>query len=257
VFAARLRPAGTPAAEDPAGKSAEGPAEGPDDSTAGFGSLCVYKPAAGERPLWDFPGAILAKHEVAAFQVSELLGWDLVPPTVWREDLPAGPGIVQQWLAADVTPEVAVCAPDEVPAGWLKVLRGEDEHGQEVVLAHRNSPRLAQIALFDVVINNADRKAGHLLGSGESIRGIDHGVAFHPEWKVRTVLWGFAGSGIPEPMLESLGDVQGILTAGDVDLAGVGPDARLAMLDRIGELLHSATFPTPRPGWPVVPWPLW
>lgn len=247
VFAARLcaeSQGAEPLPDDPSGSRPNG-------------IDCVYKPAAGERPLWDFPGAILAKHEVAAFQVSELLGWDVVPPTVWREDLPAGPGIVQQWLDADITSDVAVFAPEKLRPGWLAVLQGEDEHGNEVVLAHRDHPRLAQIALFDVVINNADRKAGHLLGSGGQIRGIDHGVAFHSEWKVRTVLWGFAGSAIPTDLLAPLKDLHRALASDEIELAGVGTDARQAMRTRIHDLLDTARFPTPRPGWPVVPWPLW
>ncbi|MDQ1247430.1 MAG: hypothetical protein QG597_1800 [Actinomycetota bacterium] len=219
--------------------------------------MCVYKPAAGERPLWDFPGSVLARHEVAAYAVSQLLGWALVPPTVWREDAPAGPGVVQAWVPSDVSEDVAVLAPDQVGPGWLPVLAGTDEHDREVVVAHRDHERLADIALFDVLINNADRKAGHLLGDGDEVMAIDHGVAFHPQWKVRTVLWGFAGRPLSERQQGALEDCASALSGGGLDLPGVGAPALAALAERVGDLRRSPVFPSPRPGWPVVPWPLW
>ena len=217
---------------------------------------CVYTPAAGERPLWDFPGMTLARHEVAAYQVSEALGLNVVPPTVWRDDLDHGPGAVQQWVHSDTTGDVAVFDADAVPAGWLAVMSGEDAYGQQVVVAHRDSPRLADIALLDVVINNSDRKAGHLLGDGSQVMGIDHGVAFHHEWKLRTVLWGFAGRALTAAQMDALVAVRDAV-GGGMPLEGVGLQARAALLRRVHDLLEAGEYPAPRPGWPVVPWPLW
>lgn len=217
---------------------------------------CVYKPASGERPLWDFPGMTLARHEVAAFQVSEAMGVSAVPPTVWRDDLEYGPGAVQAWVEADVTDDVEVFTRTAVPPGWLPVMSGEDGSGRDVVVAHRDSARLADIALFDVVINNSDRKAGHLLGNAAAVMGIDHGVAFHPEWKLRTVLWGFAGRALTDEQVIALERLRTAVSDG-IELDGVGVQGRAALLGRVEDLLAAACYPPPRPGWPVVPWPLW
>lgn len=218
---------------------------------------CVYKPAAGERPLWDFPQAVLGRHEVAAYEVSEALGWGIVPPTVWRDDGPAGPGVVQKWVSEPITDDVAVVTPDDVAPGWLAILRGVDERDREVVLVTRDTTRLADIAVFDVVINNADRKAGHLLGSGADVIGIDHGVAFHHEWKVRTVLWGFAHRPLTEHRIADLRRLAVAVSSGEAQLIGISAAGRQALLNRIDDLLTEGVFPAPRPGWPVVPWPLW
>ena len=224
---------------------------------------CVYKPVAGEKPLWDFPGSVLAKHEVAASEICRLLGHEFVPVTVWREDAPAGSGVVVEWVDAEVTDDVGVFEVERVPADWLPVLRAVDERDREVVVAHRDTQVLADIALFDVIINNSDRKAGHLLGQGESVRAIDHGVAFHHEWKLRTVLWGFAGRELSAAQRAAVAQVAA--TAADPDtlaqqapsVAELGPLARVGINDRCGQLLRTGVFPLPRPGWPVVPWPLW
>lgn len=216
--------------------------------------LCAYKPASGERPLWDYPGAVLALHEVWAYQVDRALGWGLVPPTVWREDAPLGPGMLQTWIDAEPTGDVDVLLPGEVPADWLPVLRGEDERGREVVVAHRDTERLADVAVFDALINNSDRKAGHLLGDGSTIMGIDHGVAFSPEPRLRTVLWGFAGRELAPRHTSGLQR----LIESPPELAGdPGDVAGAALQERAESLLAAGRFPEPAPGWPVVPWPLW
>lgn len=215
----------------------------------------AYKPAAGERPLWDFPGAVLARNEVAAYDIDRLLGFGCVPVTVWRDDAPLGPGAVQQWVDGNPTADIDVFPPPELPAEWLMVLRGEGPRGEEVVLAHRDSRRLEDIAVLDVVINNADRKAGHLLGDGGHIMAIDHGVAFHPQWKLRTVLWGFAGRPLSQRHSAAL---RRLHTAADQgSIGGLEEAACEAMNHRVVDLLATGVFPSPRPGWPVVPWPLW
>lgn len=208
----------------------------------------VYKPQAGEQPLWDFPSGTLSRREKAAAVLDELLGFGQVPRTVWREDGPAGPGIVQQWVEGSI--DLALFAPGEVPEDWVGIVDAQTRDGL-VVVAHRVDQATARIALFDVVANNADRKGGHLLRTGEGLFGIDHGVTFHEEPKLRTVLWGFIGTPIPEEMLEAvaaadLAQLEPWLTPREVD----------ATRRRAEELLHARVFPGPGAGWPSLPWPL-
>ena len=162
------------------------------------GVRVVYKPIAGERPLWDFPDGTLAAREVAAYAVSEALGWDIVPPTVLG-DGPHGPGMVQLWRdeVEDAAP-VDIVGEGELPAGYRHVFDGLDAHDQPVSLVHEDSAPLRRMALFDVVVNNADRKGGHVLPMPDGHRhGVDHGLTFHVEHKLRTVLWGFVGEPSP------------------------------------------------------------
>lgn len=147
----------------------------------------VYKPVSGERPLWDFPDGTLAARERAAFVLSDAAGWNVVPLTQLREG-PMGEGSFQEWVDADVT-SVDVVAPSEVPEDWHLVMTGVDEAGREVALAHAPDDGLRRIALFDAVINNADRKGGHILtGDDGSHYAIDHGVTFHNEPKLLSLI---------------------------------------------------------------------
>ena len=156
---------------------------------------CVYKPIAGERPLWDFPGGSLAGREVSARLVSEAGGFGIVPPTVMR-DGPYGRGMCQRWVHVDPERDlVDVVPPDFDEPGWIAVLEAEDHRERPVLLVHADDDRLRDMALLDVVINNADRKGGHVLAEPEPasrVCGCDHGVCFHEEPKLRTVLWGWA-----------------------------------------------------------------
>ncbi len=155
----------------------------------------VYKPIAGERPLWDFPDGNLAHREVAAYAVSEVLGWDIAPPT-WLRDGPLGPGMVQLWQETDPTQQaVTLVAADGMPdEGWCHVFDGLDERDRPVSLIHEDSPALRRMAVFDIVVNNADRKGGHVLEMTDGHRhGVDHGLTFHTDHKLRTVLWGWLG----------------------------------------------------------------
>lgn len=193
---------------------------------------CVYKPIAGERPLWDFPDGTLAGREVGAYLVSEATGWDVVPPTVMR-DGPLGPGACQLWI--DI-----------------------DEDADVMALLHSNHPGLRRMAVFDAVVNNADRKGGHLLPTpGGHIYGVDHGVCFAAEDKLRTVLWQWRGTALPDDALDTLaalridlaGDlgtqIKGLITAREVS----------AIRRRVDRLLREGLFPMPGDGWPAVPWP--
>ncbi len=162
------------------------------------GVQCVYKPSSGERPLWDFTDGTLAAREYAAWVVSDHLGWDVVPPTVLR-DGPAGPGMVQLWMESEESAEgepdpVDVVPEGPLPPGFLHVLDATGGRDEPVMLVHEDSPPLRRMAVFDLVVNNTDRKGGHVLPmAGGHRHGVDHGVCFHTEDKLRTVLWGWAG----------------------------------------------------------------
>jgi uncharacterized repeat protein (TIGR03843 family) len=218
----------------------------------------VYKPVAGERPLWDFPDGTLAGREVAAYAVSEALGWGVVPPTVLR-DGPFGVGMCQLWVDTDESVElVDVLAPRRVPDGWLRVLDALGTDGQPVVLGHADDPRLRRMAVLDVVLNNADRKGGHVLpGPDGVVRGVDHGVCFHVEPKLRTVLWGWAGEQLTD---EEQAALESLDCALDDDL---GAELRSLLSDaevtacrrRVRRLLREARMPFPVEGWPAIPWP--
>jgi len=196
-------------------------------------ALAVYKPRSGEAPLWDFPEGSLAAREVAAFVVASDLGWPRVPPTVLR-DGPRGPGAVQRFVAFDPT---------------RHYLTMQEERPDD----------FRRVALFDVVVNNADRKSGHcLLGEDGELFVVDHGVCFHEEPKLRTVIWEFAGEPIPP---EAAGDLEGFggrLRAGRLRehlRALLSPAEIDAMGRRLDDLLASGRFPEPGPGRPF-PWPV-
>lgn len=229
------------------------------------GAHWVYKPSMGERPLPDFPDGSLAAREIATYEVSVALGWDLVPETV--ESIgPGGPGMGQRWIEeppagsrteddpVDVHPE------DAVPPGRAAILRGEDADGREVVVAHALSERVRRIALLDLVINNADRKGGHLLVDTVGvIWGIDHGLSFHTEPKLRTVLWGWSGTPLPAEDVEGLERVRSGLVDGGALRTRLDelltPEEVAALSTRVATLLDDGVFPAPGPGYPL-PWPL-
>jgi uncharacterized repeat protein (TIGR03843 family) len=224
----------------------------------GTSARCVYKPVAGERPLWDFPDGTLAGREVAAYAVSEAGGWAVVPPTVLREG-PFGPGMCQLWVDTDATVElVDVLPPSAVARDWRHVLDALGSDGEPVVLAHADDPRLRAMAVLDVVLNNADRKGGHVLpGPDGVLRGVDHGVCFHVDPKLRTVLWGWAGEDLTaheRSLLESLRSaLDGPLGA---ELAGLLDRREVAACGRrVERMLREGHLPFPSEGWPAIPWP--
>lgn len=197
-----------------------------------LGGMAVYKPRRGERPLWDFPTGTLCLREYAAWVVDRALGWHLVPPTVLR-DGPAGFGAVQLFIEED---------------------ESSDPHE---LLADRPDD-LRRVALFDVLINNADRKAGHVLvDTTGRLWSVDHGICFHDEPKLRTVIWAFEGEPIAD---ELLSDVKALRAAGDVfaelrKLLQV-PEIE-ALCRRIERVLRTQRYPSPAPGGRHVPWPPW
>ena len=195
-------------------------------------TLVIYKPARGERPLWDFEPGTLCRREMAAFEVSEALGWSIVPPTVIREG-PYGPGMVQLFIDHD-----------------------PDDHFLE--LRDRFADRFAQVAAFDIVINNADRKSGHcILDRHGVVWGIDHGVSFHVEHKLRTVIWDYAEDPLPPEVTEGLDRLEAAFADGlEQRLAALlSVDEACVTRARARALADAGRFPLPRGDYPY-PWPL-
>jgi uncharacterized repeat protein (TIGR03843 family) len=219
---------------------------------------CVYKPVSGERELWDFPDGTLAGRELGAYLVSEAAGLHLVPPTVMRAG-PFGPGMVQLWVDTKEGDDlVDVLPPEDVPTGWRRVLRAHDRFGEPAVLAHSDHASIRLMAALDVVINNADRKGGHVLhGTDGNVYGVDHGICLHTEHKLRTVLWGWVGESLPEEVLAMLGTLR---SAVDSSLgAALGEHLTRAEIRalkrRIEEFEHKAEFPAPGADSRAIPWP--
>ncbi|PRW65287.1 SCO1664 family protein [Actinopolyspora mortivallis] len=220
---------------------------------------CVYKPVRGERPLWDFPDGTLAGREVASYLLSEEIGWRLVPPTRWRDEAPYGPGMLQLWVDTEQdTQLVDVLPPDNVPSDWLSVLHARDEEGNPLVLAHADHPGLRRLAILDVVLNNADRKGGHVLVPGDGrVLGIDHGVSLNVDDKLRTVLWGWLGQPLGDSAVEHLRRLRARLDDSFAALLAeyVSPKEIRATADRIDRLLQQGVLPAPSGEWPAIPWP--
>jgi uncharacterized repeat protein (TIGR03843 family) len=235
---------------------------------------CVYKPVAGEAPLWDFPEGTLAGREVSAYLVSAALGWNVVPYTVVR-DGPAGRGMVQRWVdqpgdvladdgesdedaQPDAGPDLVDLLPaGRIPPGFLPVLQAYDYAGDEVTLVHADDQRLRRMAVFDVLINNADRKGGHILaGTDGGVYGVDHGVSLHTDDKLRTVLWGWAGKPVDDDTLRDVACLRDALL-GDLDevlrphISNREIDALYA---RVVGLLENPVMPMPDGRRPI-PWP--
>jgi len=224
----RVRPSGTDPAPDPI--------VGEDDTAMvelrPGELLAVWKPTAGEQPLFDFPVGTLTRREVAAFLVSEATGWSIVPPTLLR-DGPYGEGSLQAWVMTDDSIDV-------------------------VRLVVDSDPRLRRIAAFDAIVNNTDRKGGHLLPiPGGHLHAVDHGVTFSVVPKLRTLLWAWEGEPfstdeitVLERVREALHGELGtalreLLAAREVE----------ATIDRVDELLATGVFPSPNPQWPAIPYP--
>lgn len=218
---------------------------------------CIYKPVSGERPLWDFPGAVLAGREVLTRLVATHVGWDLVPETVWREVGPAGPGMCQEWVEGTGDPPVGVFPIRDVPPGWIPVATGRGGAGEEVALAHEDSAALRALALLDAVVNNGDRKGGHVLRRADGrLAAIDHGVTFHADSKLRTVLWGWAGQPVPAALLDDLARAaDGLSSVLGFPPAGLSGAEVRACGARVQVLLDAGAFPVPGSDWPALPWP--
>ncbi|MFC4496861.1 SCO1664 family protein [Streptomyces ovatisporus] len=277
---------------------------------------CVYKPVAGERPLWDFPDGTLAQREVAAYEISRAVGWDLIPATVLREG-PHGQGMCQAWVgplpgtddepadepadgsgggsgdgsgdgaarapeasrdtgvpedAGDVGEDadasageglgdlLAVVEGDEPGAGWKTVGHVDTGGVRPALLVHADDARLRRLAVVDAVINNADRKGGHLLPvPGGRLYAIDHGVTFHVDGKLRTLLWGWAGEQLTAEAVAALRELAAELAEGTPLTARLSelitPGELDALRKRVNALRKSGRHPLPGGDWPAIPWP--
>jgi uncharacterized repeat protein (TIGR03843 family) len=201
--------------------------------------LAVYKPSKGERPLWDFPAASLAHRETAAFLVSQALGWNFVPATAFREHAPLGPGSLQMFIEHD--PEY-----------------------HYFNFSQRDLERLRPVAAFDLLINNADRKGSHILKDKHNkLWLIDHGLSFHEEDKLRTVLWDFVDEEIPGSICEDISRLHAKLATPAVDksslhaeLAGhLSTQEIIALAERAQRLVMKGSYPVPDPERRPFPWP--
>ena len=219
----------------------------------------VYKPRRGERPLWDFPTGTLTGREVASFEIDRALGFGLIPPTVWREDGPGGPGMCQLWVDEDDDARlVDVVAPDAVPTEWIPVLRATDGIGNPVALVHADDERLQAMAVLDAILNNGDRKGGHVITDVDgNVWAVDHGVTLSVEPKLRTVLWGWAGTAIPTQLLTAVESLHGQLMDGAPEIERWLDRYEVdALIDRCASLIKNGTFPVPNEDWPAIPWPV-
>ncbi len=192
--------------------------------------VCIYKPIAGERPLWDFSDGTLAHREYAAYVLSEKCNFNVVPMTVLREG-PFGEGAVQLWIDVDQSLDM-------------------------IEYFQRDIPELRKMALFDAIVNNTDRKIGHILPDiTGKVYGCDHGVTFHSEDKLRTVLWRWAGESLTNEELSQLGVVQDFLsTPGELKELLTEREIE-AVSERVSRLKETGAFPVPSKEWPAVPWP--
>ena len=200
--------------------------------TATMAAECVYKPVAGERPLWDFPDGTLAGREISAYLVSEATGWRVVPSTVLR-DGPFGPGMVQLWMNGDESVDLAA-------------------------FVRKDHPGLRRMAVFDAVVNNADRKGGHIIPMADGhVYGVDHGICFSVDPKLRTLLWRWAGKRLPDDavaVLERLADgLRGEL--GEQLHEHLTRREVRCTEQRLATLLRTGRHPEPSGEWPALPWP--
>jgi hypothetical protein len=193
---------------------------------------CIYKPVAGERPLWDFPDGTLAGREISAYLVSEAMRWRVVPPTVLREG-PFGPGMVQLWMDGDESVDLAE-------------------------FVRRDDPALRRMAVFDAVVNNADRKGGHIIPMTDGhVYGVDHGICFSVDPKLRTLLWRWAGQPLPVAALEVLERLSDELRGdlGDQLHEHLTRTEVRCTQRRVADLLRTKLHPEPSGEWPALPWP--
>ena len=219
----------------------------------------VYKPAAGEAPLWDFPEGTLTGRELVAAAIDSMLGWSLIPTTKWIEQGPLGPGMIQEWIdESDESRPVNVFALDHIPEGWLGILSAQDAQGNPLVLAHENSETLRKVAAFDAVVNNADRKAGHIMGTANGhVWVIDHGVCFHHEDKLRTVLWGWVDQELGGDLVSGLITLRSTLGNWHESIDNfLLEHESVALRARLDRLIAEGKFPLPSQDWPAIPWPV-
>lgn len=198
-------------------------------SFEGSDIACIYKPIAGERPLWDFQDGNLAQREYASFLLSDKLELNIVPPTILR-DGPYGLGMVQAWIDIDTNIDL-------------------------MTYFQKDDPQLRQLALFDAILNNTDRKIGHLLPTVDGhLYACDHGVTFHEEDKLRTVLWQWAGENLNDDEISLLQKATSILSSNVFEELLTENEIKAA-INRVNRIVQDGRYPEPSEDWPAVPWP--
>ena len=218
----------------------------------------IAKPDVSIRPLWDFPNMDLNKREYATFLFDRKLELGFVPETVIRDISGIGNALVQHWIRETENDLIIVQSPDNIPKSYLRVLQGYDELNKLITLAHKDDQDLRKLCLIDLIINNADRKGNHLITDGNNkMWAIDHGVSWHEEPKIRTVLWGWINQEFNDSDFDLLSLAKSILEDWLAnDFQYLEKSEIECALERLDELVKNKRFPAPGSEWPAVPWPI-
>ena len=218
----------------------------------------IIKPEVSIRPLWDFPDLDLNNREYATYLLDRELNLNYVPDTVMRNVEGIGKSLIQEWVTESDNDLIIVKSPEDIPEEYLKVLQGYDELNKLITLAHKNNRDLRNLCLFDLVINNADRKGGHLLmDSANKMWAIDHGVSWHFESKIRTVLWGWIDETFNDQDIALLNNAKKVIqTWKDEEFIYLSEEEIEQTIKRVDGLLKENAFPQPGDQWPAVPWPI-
>ena len=218
----------------------------------------IIKPEVSIRPLWDFPDLDLNNREYATYLLDRELNLNYVPDTVMRNVEGIGKSLIQEWVTESDNDLIIVKSPEDIPEEYLKVLQGYDELNKLITLAHKNNRDLRNLCLFDLVINNADRKGGHLLmDSANKMWAIDHGVSWHFESKIRTVLWGWIDETFNDQDIALLNNAKKVIqTWKDEEFIYLSEEEIEQAIKRVDGLLKENAFPQPGDQWPAVPWPI-
>jgi len=218
----------------------------------------IFKPISGIQPLWDFPKNDLIQREMATFILSDHSKLSLVPPTAIREIENFGMGMIQLWIEGAETEIVKLFDSSVVPEEYLPVLQGRDELERPVTLAVKDTPWVDRLTVFDAVVNNSDRKASHILSCSDGNSwAIDHGVSWHQQDKLRSVLWAKAGQELTGEARSALNQLEIALNDKNKDLIELLTQQEIeAAFNRLEILLQSGEFPVPNENWPAIPWPV-
>ena len=218
----------------------------------------IIKPEVSIRPLWDFPDMDLNNREYATYLLDRALELNYVPETVMRDVQGIGNSLIQEWIKESDNDLIIVKSPEDIPQDYLKVLQGYDELNKLITLAHKDDRDLRNLCLFDLVINNADRKGGHLLmDTDHKMWAIDHGVSWHQESKIRTVLWGWIDIAFNDEDITLLEKAKNVLQAWKEEDFNYLSEIEIEQsIKRVDELLEINAFPQPGDQWPAVPWPI-
>ena len=218
----------------------------------------IFKPKIGIRQLWDFPNDDLIERELASYLLSKASGANLIPPTIVREIAPYGEGTVQYWIEAARIEAVRIFIPTAIESGFTEVLQANDASGELVSVATLDSDWLSFLALFDAVINNADRKGSHILTDEKKrMWAIDHGVTWHREDKLRTILWANAAEKLSDAQIDFLSSLANALESEFETFEKLlSPEEVTSAFLRLEKIKETGSFPVPSQKWPAIPWPI-